>query len=348
MLLSKKAQSVKEYVAGEQINAGYIKLNSNENPYPPTKAVLKAIKKTQKLNFYPSPKADDLRKALGEMYDINPDNIFVGNGSDEILGLAYMTFFDPKEKDIVFPDITYSFYPVWAELYDINYRTIPVKDDFTIDAGDYLNLPDCQGVILANPNAPTSLELGFQEMQKIVEANQNKVIIIDEAYVNFGTFSCLELAKKYDNVLIVRTFSKAYSLAGLRCGFAIGNAELIKGLEKIRDCFNSYTIDRAAQAGALAAVKDFKNIKKNIDKVIATRDRCVKALREMGYKVFDSKTNFIFLTKQGLDARALMLKLKEKKFLVRHFNLPRIDNYLRITVGTDEQMDKLLEELGKN
>jgi histidinol-phosphate aminotransferase len=346
MLLSKKAQSIKEYVAGEQINFGYIKLNSNENPYPPSKAVLKAIKNEKRLNYYPNPKADELRKALGELYGFSPDNIFIGNGSDEVLGFAYIAFFNPKDKDIVFPDITYSFYPVWAELYDINYRTIPLKDDFSIDANDYLNL-NCQGIILANPNAPTSLELARADMQKIVETNQDKVIIIDEAYVDFGSYTCLDFAKKYNNVLIVRTFSKAWSLAGLRCGFAIGSLELIKGLEKIRDCFNSYSINRATQAGALAAVKDYKYAQKNMDKIIATRDRCVKALREMGYIALDSKTNFIFMSGKNIDAKTLMLKLKEQKILVRHFNFPRISNYLRIAVGTDKQMDRLLEELEK-
>lgn len=346
-MLSKKARQIKEYVAGEQINFGYIKLNSNENPYPPSKAVLKAVKKAQRLNYYPSPKSDGLRKALGQLYDINPDNIFIGNGSDEVLGLAYITFFNPKEKDIVFPDVTYSFYPVWAELYDINYRTIPVRDDFTINADDYLNLENCQGIILANPNAPTSLELGKQDMEKIIQANQDKVIIIDEAYVDFGDYSCLDLTKKYNNVLVVRTFSKSWSLAGIRCGFAFGSLELINGLNKIRDCFNSYSLDRVAEAAATAAVKDYKSVLKRVAKIIYTRDRFIKALRELGWIALESKTNFVFASKPGADAKSIMLKLKESKILVRHFNLPRINNYLRITVGTNEQMDKLLKELQK-
>ncbi|HEY8423532.1 MAG TPA: histidinol-phosphate transaminase [Clostridia bacterium] len=347
-LLSKKAQKIKEYVAGEQINEGFIKLNSNENPYPPSKAVLKAIKNVQRLNFYPSPRADELRKTLGKFYDIDPDNVFVGNGSDEILGFTYLAFFDSFDKDIVFPDVTYSFYPVWAELYDVNYRVIPVREDFAVNADDYLNLENCQGIILANPNAPTSLELGFDEIQKIVKANQDKVIIIDEAYVDFGTYSCLELAKKFENILVIRTFSKSWSLAGIRCGYAFGSKELIKGIEKIRDCFNSYSVDRVAQAGAIAAIQDYKYTQKTIEKIKNTRDRVIKVLREKGYTVLDSKTNFIFLTKPGFCAKTALEKLKEQKILVRHFNLPRINNYLRVSVGTDEQMDKFIQALEKN
>ena len=345
MLLSKKAQTIKEYVAGEQINFGYIKLNSNENPYPPTQAVLDAIKNVSKINYYPSPKADELRQAIAKLYNIEPDNIFVGNGSDEVLGIAYITFFDPKDKDIVFPDVTYSFYPVWADLYDINYRTIAVNDDFSINPDDYINLTNCQGIIIANPNAPTSLELGYKEIDKIIQANQDKVIIIDEAYVDFGTFSCLELAKKYDNVLIVRTFSKSWGLAGLRCGFAFGSRELIKGLEKIRDCFNSYSIDRVAQAGATAAIKDYQNVQLTINKIINTRKRVISSLKEQGYIVLDSKTNFVFMSGTDFDAKAVLQKLKDNKILVRRFDLPKINNYLRVSIGTDEQMDKFLAVL---
>lgn len=345
MLLSKKAHDIKEYTAGEQLNEGYIKLNSNENPYPPSDKVMQALNGITKLNFYPSPRADGLRNELSKLYDIPQDNIFIGNGSDEILGLAFLTYFNSNEKDIVFPEVTYSFYPVWAELYDINYRTIPLKDDFTVNTEDYFNLENCQGIIIANPNAPTTLEMKKGGIEQIVIHNPDKVIIIDEAYADFGTYDCIDLVTKYINVLIVRTFSKSWSLAGIRCGFAFGSTELIKGLEKIRDCFNSYSVDRMTQDAASACVQDVQYMKACVNKVIYTRDRIIGELKRLGYNVFDSKTNFIFMTRQGFDAKSIYQKFKENKILVRHFNLPKIHNYLRVTIGTDEQMDKFLEVL---
>ncbi|HEY8390401.1 MAG TPA: histidinol-phosphate transaminase [Clostridia bacterium] len=347
MLLSKKAQQIKEYTAGEQLNEGYIKLNSNENPYPPSKKVLKAIKSSSKLNFYPSPRADNLRLELSKLYNIPQDNIFIGNGSDEVLGFAFLAFFNKHEKDIVFPEVTYSFYPVWAELYDINYRTIQQNDDFTINIKDYYNLQNCQGIIIANPNAPTTLELSCQDIENIVIHNLDKVIIIDEAYVDFGTYNCLDLVSKYQNVLVIRTFSKSWSLAGIRCGFAMGSTELIKGLEKIRDCFNSYSVNRLTQAAAIAAVSDIKYFNQTINKVKSTRTRVINELIKLGYNVLQSKTNFIFMTRQGWDAKSIYQKLKDQKILVRHFNLPKIQNYLRVTISTDEQMNKFLNALKK-
>ena len=345
MLLSKKAQNIKEYTAGEQLNQGYIKLNSNENPYPPSRAVQQAIKDTDKLNFYPNPKADELRCELSKLYNISQDNIFIGNGSDEILGLAFLTYFNRNEKDIVFPEVTYSFYPVWADLYDINYRTISQNDDFSINIEDYFDLKNCQGIILANPNAPTSLEINRGGIESIVINNPDKVIIIDEAYADFGTYDCLDLVKKYQNVLIVRTFSKGWSLAGIRCGFAVGSLELIKGLEKIRDCFNSYSVDRLTQLAAAASLNDIEYMQNCVKKVISTRNRVILELRNLGYTVLESKTNFIFMTREGMDAKSAYQKFKENKILVRHFNLPKITNYLRVTIGTDEQMDKFLQVL---
>ena len=345
MLLSKKTLEIREYTAGEQLNEGYIKLNSNENPYQPSPLVFNALKDINKLNFYPSPKSDALRHELGKLNDFVEDDIFVGNGSDEILALAFLTYYNQKDKDIIFPDVTYSFYPVWADLYDINYRTIAQNSDFSINPQDYFNLDNCQGIIIANPNAPTTLEMAYEDIERIVVNNQDKVIIIDEAYADFGTYYCTALAKKYQNVLIVRTFSKGWSLAGIRCGYAMGSRVLIEGLNKIRDCFNSYSVDRLTQAAAIAAVKDRDYMHVCIQKVIATRERISSELRKRGYTVPQSKTNFLFITKDGFDARSVYQSLKEQKILIRHFNLPKIKNYLRITIGTDEQMDMLLDAL---
>lgn len=345
MLLSKKAQSIKEYTAGEQLNLGYIKLNSNENPYPPSEKALHALKEAVKLNLYPNPKADGLRSELSKVYNISQDNIFIGNGSDEILGLAFLAFFNSNQKDIVFPEVTYSFYPVWAELYDINYRTIPQNDDFSINIEDYFNLEHCQGIIIANPNAPTTLEIAHGGIESIIINNPDKVIIIDEAYVDFGTYTCLDLVKKYQNVLVIRTFSKGWSLAGIRCGFSFGSLELIKGLEKIRDCFNSYSVDTMTQAVAVSSVQDIQYMQLCVKKIISTRERIVNKLRQQGYTVLASKTNFIFMTREGFDAHNVYQRFKDQKILVRHFNLPKIQNYLRVTIGTDEQMDNFLQVL---
>lgn len=345
MLLSKKAVNIKEYVAGEQLGNDYIKLNSNENPYPPSPKVLDALNSVQRLNFYPNPHAQELKEKFANIYGFDSNNIFIGNGSDEILALCFQTFFNPNAEPIIFPEITYSFYPVWADMYDIKYRTVPLEADFSLNIDKYFGLKNIQGFIIANPNAPTSLETSIENLEKIVCAYPDKVIIVDEAYVDFGTQSALDLVKRYDNVLVVRTFSKSWSLAGIRCGYAFGSSVLISGLEKIRDCFNSYSVDRMTQILALSAINDFPYMQKTVQKIKNTRDNLISSLTNNGYDVLKSSTNFLFMTHKNWSAVEVYKNLKNNKIIVRHFALPKIDNYLRVSIGTDEQMKLFFDTL---
>lgn len=347
VMLSKKAQSIKEYVAGEQIDDGYIKLNSNESPYAPPEAVLKAALSVD-LNKYPNTRADILRKKLSDMHKMVPGNIFVGNGSDEVLAFAFQAFFNPDGGEVVAPDITYSFYPVWAQLYDIPYRTIPVNDDMTIDIGPFLSLTNCQGIILANPNAPTGIELDIEWIDRIARQNPDKIIIIDEAYADFGMMNSADtLTKIYPNLIVIRTFSKSWGLAAARCGYAMGAENLIKGLEKIRNCFNSYSVNSMTQKIISCAIDNRDYVRENSLLVVRTRERVSRQLKEWGFYVTPSSTNFIFITKENWSAKKAYETLKERKILVRYFDLPRIDNYLRVTIGTDKDMDVFLNEIKK-
>ena len=333
------------YVPGEQVSDPTIlKLNTNENPYPPSPRVIEAIRdeSEKKMQLYPSPTADELRQTIGEHYKLTADQVFVGNGSDEVLAFSFMAFFEPGQK-IRYPEITYSFYPVYAKLFDIDYEEIPLNNDFSLDVEKFFGAEG--GVILPNPNAPTSLNAAIDLIEAIVKNNPTKVVIIDEAYVDFATTSAATLVDKYDNLLVVQTMSKSRSLAGLRVGFALGNKSLIDALIRIKDSVNSYTIDRLALAGAQAAFEDNTYFNEVTSKIIATRQNVSEKMERLGFNVLPSQANFIFVTHEEQDASILYDKLKKAGVLVRYFNTPKIDNYLRITIGTDLQMDRLLVNL---
>lgn len=342
---SQTSRKISPYVPGEQPqDRTYIKLNTNENPYPPSQLVLKAINENTNdtLRLYPDPECNLLRQTIAEYYKVSKEEVFVGNGSDEILAFSFMAFFMP-DRPLVYPDITYTFYDVYVSLFRIKHTIIPLKDDFTIDIRPYCT--DGAGIILANPNAPTGISLSIDEIETIVSKNQNNIVIIDEAYVDFGGMSAIPLIKKYDNLLVIQTFSKSRSLAGLRIGFAIGQGDLIQGLTRIKNSFNSYPLDRLAIVGAIASIKDEDYFNQTRNKIISTRERIYGSLTELGFNILKSHANFIFMTHQYLYAEDILNKLRQRGILVRHFNRPRIDNYIRITIGKDDDMDRLIQVL---
>ncbi|MGI6668636.1 MAG: histidinol-phosphate transaminase [Acetivibrionales bacterium] len=339
------ARSLKPYVPGEQPkDRKYIKLNTNENPYGPSPLVLDAIKAEldDSLRLYPDPDCSELVEAAAERYGVGNDRVFVGNGSDEVLAFAFMAFFDPG-RTIIFPNITYSFYPVYASLFRLDYATAPLDDDFGIQTGQLMK--SCGGVVLANPNAPTGRALPLAEIRRIIEGNPDTVVIIDEAYAEFGGESAIGLTDEYPNLLVVRTLSKSHSLAGMRVGMAFGDKELISALESVKNSFNSYTLDRLAIAAGTAALKDDAYYRQTIAKVIATRERFTRELTSRGFLVTDSSANFVFASHQDIYAEDIFNELRKKGILVRYFKLPQIDNYLRISIGTDEDMDALISAL---
>lgn len=343
----KYVRSVEPYVPGEQPKSrGIIKLNTNECPYPPSKKVKRALRKIddKKLRLYPDPQATELVETLADYYDVKKEQVFVGVGSDDVLAMAFLTFFNSK-KPILFPDITYSFYDVWAELYRIPYERIPLDENFKINVEDYDR--DNGGIVIANPNAPTGLMTGRAEIEKILKANKDSVVIVDEAYVDFGADSCVPLIEKYDNLLVVQTFSKSRAMAGMRIGFAIGDKKLIQYMLDAKFSFNSYTMNFPSLELGVASVKDDRYFKETVQKVINTREWTKIQLRELGFTFPDSKTNFIFATHKDVSAKELFEMLKKEKIYVRYFNKPRIDNYLRISIGTDAEMQKLIEGLTK-
>lgn len=338
-------RKIDPYVPGEQPNLeGMIKLNTNENPYPPSPAVEKAIKEfdLDTLRLYPDPNSELLINAIAKRYEVEKDQVFVGVGSDDVLAIAFMTFFN-SSKPILFPDITYSFYDVWAELFSIPYERPALDDDFNIKADDYYR--ENGGVVIANPNAPTGIKQSEEMLRDIIEHNKDVVVIIDEAYVDFSGESALKLTKEYDNVLIVQTYSKSRSLAGMRIGYAMGNPELIKAMNDVRFSYNSYPMTRLSVALGVAAIEDEAYFQKTKQMIIDTREWTKKKLTELGFTFGDSMTNFIFATHKSVDANEIFAKLREKKIFVRHFSTPRIDNYLRISIGTQKEMERLIEEL---
>jgi len=367
-MISKKAANIAAYTAGEQPqDKKYIKLNTNENPYPPSDKVISALKGADfsRLRLYPDPESTVLRNAAAKEFSLKPENVFCGNGSDEILAFCFQAFYDNHPaldtflrkdvgypstegnpsavnslKYIYFPNITYSFYPVWCNLFDIPFKTIPVCQHFAINPDDFLNLQDSQGVVLANPNALTGRALPLNDIERIVAANKNNAVIIDEAYIDFGGESAVPLIKKYENLCVVKTFSKGYSLAGMRAGFALASEKLIGALRKIRDSFNSYPLDMLAQTAAAAALADKEYFQAQATKIIDTRERFVKAIESLGFYVVPSCANFIFASHKTVKAETLYLKLKEAGVLVRWWGKPLIDNFLRITIGTDEEMQE--------
>lgn len=337
-------RKVVPYVAGEQPSGKVIKLNTNENPYAPAPGVSALLKgyDVSLLRKYPDMNSSSLVNALSEKYNVKPSQIFVGIGSDDVLAMAFLTFFNSGKK-ILFPDITYSFYDVWADLYKIPYETIPLDDDFKIHPEDYEK--ENGGVIFPNPNAPTGVAMDPADIRKILDHNRDVVCIVDEAYVDFGTESALSLLPEYDNLLVVQTFSKSRSMAGLRVGYAIGNEKIISYLQDVKFSFNSYTMNSLTLAVGAEAVRDDEYFKTTCEKIIRTREKLKADLRELGFEFPDSKANFIFATHPAVSAESIYTELKKRNIYVRYFKKPRIDNYLRITVGTDEECDELVRNL---
>ncbi|MEI6875283.1 MAG: histidinol-phosphate transaminase [Spirochaetota bacterium] len=335
------------YVPGEQPqDRRYVKLNTNENPYPPSPRVLEAIQKAndERLRLYPDPECVVLREAIARRHRLTREEVFVGNGSDEILAFAFAAFFDRGEA-ILYPDISYSFYPVYADFFKLSSRTVALNGDFSIPVDAFL-VPN-GGIIFPNPNAPTSIALGLGEIRRILDHNLalGRVVVIDEAYVDFGAESSTGLVGDYPNLLVVQTLSKSRSLAGLRGGFAFGHRDLVEGLSRVKNSINSYTLDRLVQAGATAAILDEAWFEETRVRVMRTRDRVAAQLRALGFDVADSRANFLFISHARAPAAELYSRLKEKGVLVRYFKKPRIDNHLRVSVGTDEEMDGFLVAL---
>jgi histidinol-phosphate aminotransferase len=333
------------YIPGEQPkDKKYIKLNTNENPYPPSPKVIDAIStaNNETLKLYPDPNCDELRATVANYFNIQSDEVFIGNGSDEVLAFSFMTFFE-STKPVLFADITYSFYKVYANLCSLQPLIIPLDDEFKIPVEAFCT--ENGGIIIPNPNAPTGEEISIAAIKKILEYNKDSVVIIDEAYIDFGGESMSKYIKDYPNLLVVHTLSKSRSLAGLRVGFALGNKELIDGLNRVKNSFNSYTIDRLALAGAKAAIEDVEYFKETSLKIVNTREQTISKLKELGFKVIPSSANFIFISHCHKAAKNIFEQLKTKGILVRYFNQPRIDNYLRVTIGTNEEMLQFVSAL---
>ena len=333
------------YTPGEQPNQpDMIKLNTNENPYPPAPGVEKALKEMDMdaMRLYPDPAAYDLVHAIAQMYSLKDEQVFVGVGSDDVLAMSFLTFFNSK-KPVLFPDITYSFYDVWADLFKIPYERPALDENFHIKKEDYFR--ENGGVIFPTPNAPTGVEMQLEDVEEIIRHNQDVIVIVDEAYVDFGGKSALPLIKKYDNLLVVQTFSKSRSLAGMRIGFACGNEKLIKYLNDVKYSFNSYTMDRTALAAGVAAVKDQAYFQETCNKIIETREWTKKELKALGFSFQDSMSNFIFAAHETCPAEKIFEALREKHIYVRYFPKGRTNNFLRITIGTQEEMQTFINVL---
>lgn len=333
-------RKVVPYTPGEQPKrTNLIKLNTNENPYPPSKRVQEMMKKVDGWRLYPDPAATKLVHALAQYHGLDDDQVFVGVGSDDVLAMAFMTCFN-SEKPIFFPDITYSFYDVWAELFQIPYETQPLDDDFCIRIEDYKK-PN-GGIIFPNPNAPTGVLVGLDFIEEVLQANKDVVVIIDEAYIDFGGTSAKPLLEKYENLLVVQTYSKSRSLAGLRIGYAMGNKELIKAINDVKYSFNSYTMNQPSIAIGAAVLEDEAYFKEVTGKIVQTREWFKEEMKALGFSFADSKANFVFVTHETKKAKDIFEAAKKADIFVRYFDKPRIDNYLRITIGTREEMEGLL------
>lgn len=340
-----KVRELEPYVPGEQPkDKKYIKLNTNENPYGPSPKVIETIKSFEykDLKLYPDPEASELKKSIADYYKLKENQIFIGNGSDEVLAFSFMTFFDASKK-ILFPDISYSFYKVYAELFQLKYELIELDKDFNIPLEKMYKANG--GIILPNPNAPTSIFINTDELKDLVEHNKNTVVIIDEAYIDFGGESMIKFIDKYENLLIIQTLSKSRSLAGMRIGIALGNKTLIEGLNRVKNSFNSYTLDRIAIASGKAAIEDKSYFNDTCNKIIKTRENTIAQLSSLGFNILPSKANFLFISHPKVTAEYLYRKLRENGILVRYFKKKRIDNYLRITIGTDDESLILINTL---
>ena len=335
----KNVRKVVPYIPGEQPKAEkMIKLNTNENPYPPSLMAKAALKQMDLdcMRLYPDPTAHVLTDAIAEFYHLKEEQIFVGVGSDDVLAMIFLTFFN-SHKPVLFPDITYSFYDVWAEMLRVPYETVPLNEEFQIRKEDYFR--ENGGVIFPNPNAPTGLELPLFEVEEIVKANRDVIVVVDEAYVDFGAASALPLIEKYDNLLVVQTFSKSRGMAGMRIGYAMGNPLLIKYLNDVKYSFNSYTMDQTTLVMGAASMKDRAYFEETVNKVVETREWTKGELRKLGFSFGDSKANFIFASHENCPAKELFEALRKENIFVRYFEKPRIDNYLRITIGTQQEME---------
>jgi len=341
--LTERLSSLTEYVPGEQPrDKKYIKLNTNESPYPPSPEAIKAIDSLAVADsrLYCDPEAKFLKEAIAEAMGVESKNVFVSNGSDEVLNFFFMAFCDEKNS-VCFPEISYGFYKVFADLYSLPYEMIPLREDFSIDIKDYIGKG--KNIVIANPNAPTGIALSLEEIEQIVSSNRENIVVIDEAYVDFGGESAVNLTKKYDNLLVVQTFSKSRCLAGARLGFAIANEEIIKDLEKIKFSTNPYNVNRITQTLGIMAIKDKDYFENCRNKIIEAREYTVDALTNLGFSVLPSKANFLFAKSDDINGKELYLKLKDNGILVRHFD--KIDEYNRITIGTMEEMEALINTI---
>lgn len=345
---SPEVRELEPYTPGEQPKIqNLLKLNTNENPYPPSPKVVEAVQKVlangaDVLRLYPDPDASELKQAIAKQQSVPVEQVFVGNGSDEVLAHIFKAFF-VQELPLLYPDITYSFYPVYSQFFGVKTKVLPLNDDFEIVVDDYKQ-PN-GGIIITNPNAPTSIALGLSAIEEVLQANPNSVVVIDEAYVDFGAESAVALVEKYDNLVVCQTTSKSRSLAGLRVGFAIAQPHLIAALEAVKNSFNSYPMDRFAIAAAVASFEDQAYFEAQNAKVIASREKLTAQLKELGFKVLPSAANFIFTSLPSKDAGELAAELREHGIIVRYFNKPRINQFLRITIGTDEQNQRLIDTL---
>ncbi|WP_373019070.1 histidinol-phosphate transaminase [Thiomicrorhabdus sp.] len=333
------------YVPGEQPKVmNLIKLNTNENPYPPSPKVLEAIRSAtnEGLRLYPDPNSDLLKQTIARYHQLDPQQVFVGNGSDEVLAHAFQALLK-HQKPLLFPDITYSFYPVYCGLYEIEFEKVPLTDEFQIDVDDYRQ--PCGGIIFPNPNAPTGCLLGLEAIEKLLKSQPDVVVVVDEAYIDFGGDSAAALINQYPNLLVIQTLSKSRSLAGIRVGFAMGQAHLIEALERVKNSFNSYPLDRLAIPAAAAAFEDEDYFQEARQKIIRTRETLTAAMEDLGFKVLPSAANFIFASHPSIDAEEIAQKLRDEAIIVRFFKQPKIDQFLRITIGTDQENDRLCEVL---
>ncbi len=344
--INSKFSGLEAYTPGEQpTDMKYVKLNTNESPFPPSNGVLEAVsaEEVAKLNLYPDPQCGDLKKAIADLYGTERKNVFVSNGSDDILNFFFMAFCNGDDHPVKFPTISYGFYKVYAELYGVDYRTVALMSDFSINIEDYMG--NDANVVIANPNAPTGIALSRAQIERILKANPDRLVLIDEAYVDFGAESCIELTKRYANLLVVCTYSKSRSMAGARLGFAIADENIIADLEKIKFSTNPYNINRLTMVAGIAAISDNDYYTQNCRTVAENREYTQKKLCELGFEMTPSKANFIFAKSNDVGGEELYLRLKERGVLVRHFSSPDICEYNRITVGTKAQMDILLENI---
>lgn len=344
---SNVVRQLEPYIPGEQPkDKTYIKLNTNENPYPPSPKVIQVMQETvnESLRLYPNPACDELRVGISQYYGLTKEQVFVGNGSDELLAFSFLAFFNPGSP-ILFPDITYSFYPVYAALFNIEYQLVPLNEDFSISVNGFAEKNG--GIIFPNPNAPTGKGIALTAIEEILKHNADQVVIVDEAYIDFGGESAVALINQNPNLLIIQTLSKSRSLAGLRVGFAMGHKDLIEALDRVKNSINSYTLDRVALAGALESFNDEAYFQDVRQRVIATREKTVARMKEMGFIVIPSIANFIFISHPLLPAITIYQQLRQKDILVRYFNKPRIDNFLRVSIGSDEEMECFLQAVAE-